>query len=122
MTELETQRRLTRDYIASDPTTVTLIPSIVTVLTNGGKDFSDGPPRLPQKFKLIPMTFNQRPTLTVDGVDRIIDYTLLGEWDSSMELWDHWEDSEGGTNTIIAFTDGHGYERKALVERRLPGR
>lgn len=122
MTELDVQRRLTREFIASGPTTIALIPSEAVVRANGGTSMSDGTPRTPQQFKLIPMTFNQRPTFTIDGVDRIIDYTLLGEWNSVMEVWDHWDDGEGGTNVIIALTDGHGYEKKGLVERRLPGR
>lgn len=118
---LDQQRRLTKWFIDEDPTTIALIPTEVVLQPSGGKRQVDGPARVPQVFKLIAMTFDQRPTVTIDGVERIISYTLLGEWDSTMELWDHWDD---GTDeyVIIAFAPGYDYERKGLVERRLPGR
>jgi hypothetical protein len=121
MTTLSIQRRMTEAFIADDPTTIVLIPTQRTLQSSGDRTASDGPPRLPQVFKLIPMTFDQRPTVTADGVERIISYTILGTYDSIMELWDHWKDGED-TFVIVAFTDGHGYEKKGLVERRLPGR
>lgn len=120
MSTLDIQRRMTREFIAQDPTTIELIPSLVTLQSSGGKKRFDGPPRQPQDFKLIPMTFDQRPTVTIDGVDRIISYTLVGAHNCIMELWDHWTDDED-TYVIIAFAPGYGYERKGLVERRLPG-
>lgn len=122
MAQLDTQRRLTREFIAYDPTAIILIPTVVTAQSNGGSTRVDGPPRVSQQFKLIPMSHDRKPVVTVDGVDRMIDYTLLGEWDSSMELWDHWEGSDGSTFTIVAFADGMDYQKKGLVERRLPGR
>lgn len=118
---LDAQRRMTKWFIDEDPTTIVLIPTEITVQPSGDKRRSDGPPRAPQIFKVIPMTFDQRPTVTVDGVDRIVSHTLLGEHFCTMELWDHWIDGED-TYVIIAFAPGYGYERKALVEKRLPGR
>lgn len=121
MSTLATQRRVTAAFIADDPTSIELIPTEVTLLADGTKKHTDGTPRGPQNFKLIPMSFDQRPTVTTDGVDRIISYTLLGTYDSTMELWDHWTDGED-TFVIVAFAPGYGYEKKGLVERRLPGR
>lgn len=118
---LAAQRRVTRGYIDADPTTVTLIPSTVTVLANGGKSQVDGIPRTPQRFKLIQVAFDARPTLTVDGVERIISYILLGTHDSTMEVWDHWSGDDGSVYTIVALGEGFGYEKKGLVERHLPG-
>ena len=120
MSTITMQRWLTRAFIASDPTVISLIPTEETVLPNGGKSRVDGIPRIPQKFVVIPMTFDQRPTVTAGGVERVISYTLLGLWDAEMELWDHWVGDDGSTYTIVAFADGHGYEKKGLVERHLP--
>ena len=120
MSTLTIQRRMTQEFIAEDPVTIALIPSVAVVQSSGNKKRFDGPPRTPQEFKLIPMTFDQRPTVTVDGVDRIISYTLLGVHNAVMELWDHWVDDED-TYVIMAFAPGYGYEKKGLVERRLPG-
>lgn len=120
MMELDIQRRMTREFIASAPTEIVLIPTVSTVLPSGGKSSVDGTPRAAQNFKLIPMTFDQRPTITVDGVDRVISYTLLGEYDAAMAVWDHWTGDDGSVYTIVAFAPGHEYEKKALVERRLP--
>lgn len=121
MSTLEAQRRITKAFIDEDPTTITLIPTEIQVQPSGDKRRFDGAPRAPQTFKVIPMTFDQRPTVTVDGVDRIISHTLLGEYNCTMELWDHWDDGEE-TYVIVAFAPSYGYERKALVEKRLPGR
>lgn len=120
MSTVETQRRMTKAFIDEDPTTIVLIPTVRQLQPSGGERQTDGEPRTPQTFKVIPMTFDQRPTVTVDGVDRIISYTLLGEYNCTMELWDHWTDGEDEF-VIVAFAAGFGYEKKGLVERRLPG-
>lgn len=119
MTTVDIQRRLTREFIAQDPTCLELIPQSLEVQGNGSKKLVAQDPREPQDFKLIPMTFDQRPTVTADGVDRIISYTLLGTHDCAMEVWDTWSD-DSGTYLVVAFAPGHGYERKGLVEHRLP--
>jgi hypothetical protein len=68
---------------------------------------------------MIPMTFDQRPTVTTGGVERTLDYTLLGEWDATVEVWDIWyhPDQPNDYYMVVAFADGHGYETKALCER-----
>lgn len=117
---LDLQRRQTKAFIAADTTVVTLIPTDVTVTTSGGRSKADGVPRVPQKFSLIPMSYDQQPRVTVDGIERIISYTLLGEWNCTMEVWDHWEGDDGGLYTVVAVVNGNGYEKKGLVECHLP--
>lgn len=119
MTMLDIQRRLTREFIAQDPLTLELIPQALEVQLSGSKKLVAQAPREPQDFKLIPMTFDQRPTVTADGVERIISYTLLGTHDCAMGVWDTWSD-DTGIYLIVAFAPGHGYEKKGLVEHRLP--
>lgn len=116
---LDAQRRQTKAYIENDPTIIELIPTVTTVLANGGKSRDDGITRRPQQFKMIVAAYDQRPVITVDGVERIISYTLLGEWDCEMEVWDHWV-TDGCTYTVVALGEGYGYSKKGLVERHLP--
>ena len=114
------QRAITTAFIADDPTSIVLTPQEVTTTAGGGRSMVAGTPRAAQTFKLIPMTFDQRPTVTAGGVERVIDYTLLGEWDSVGEVWDKFD--LGDTNEyflVVAIAPGHGYEKKYLCERHI---
>jgi hypothetical protein len=119
MSERDAQIELTSAFIAADPTEVVLVPTVETITASGTKLRTVGTPRDPQTFKLIPMTFDQRPTVTADGVERIIDYTLMGMPDAVAELWDTWSTDTGDYYLVVAITDGHGYEKKLLLERHL---
>lgn len=118
--ELQMKQRGTREFIAADTTRIALIPTETELLDSGARSSVDGTPRDEQDFKLIPMTFDQRATITVDGVERIIDYTLLGAHDCLMAVWDHWTGDDGSIYTVVAVAPGHGYETKGLVERHMP--
>lgn len=109
-------RKQTQAFIATDPTSIVLIPSVRTRSASGGWTIEDGTPRPEQVFKMIPMTYQQKPTITVDGKERIVDYTLLGNWDAVMERGDHWTLPDGRRAEIIELAPGHGYETKGLVE------
>jgi hypothetical protein len=119
-TPLAVNQAMTAAFIADSPTAVILTPQAVLVEANGARKLVPQSPRAEQTFKLIPMTFDQRPTLLIDGVERIISYTLLGTHDSIMEVWDTWTGADGSTYLIVAMAEGFGYEKKGLVERRLP--
>lgn len=120
MSELEMQRRTTKAFIDADPTVIALTPQSVTITPGGGRKFEQDQPRADQTFKLIPMTFDQRPTVTSGGVERIIDYTLLGEWNAEGEVWDRFVlDNPDEYYLVVAIADGHGYEKKFLCERHL---
>jgi hypothetical protein len=120
MSMLDAQRAATAGFIAMDPTPIVLVPTTETVTPGGGRARVDGDPRAEQTFKVIPMTFDQRPTVTTaGGVERIIDYTLLGPWDAEAAVWDRWDRGDGSYLLVVAITDGHGYETKLLCERHL---
>jgi len=113
------QREMTKTYIAQDPTTISLIPTVKTHTDSGSQVEEDGPVRAPQTFKLISIEFTPQgtnPRITVDGVERIIGFYLLGEWGAIVEPGDHWVGDDGRRYTVIAMMDGHGYETKAAVE------
>jgi hypothetical protein len=112
-------RQGTLDYIAMDPTTITLIPTVRTKQDDGSFIEEDGTPRDPQTFKLISVEFTpqgQKFTITQDGIERVIGFYLLGAWDCIMQARDHWIGDDGRRYTVIALMDGHGYETKGAVE------
>jgi hypothetical protein len=121
--DVEGQRAILRqgtlNYIAMDPTTITLIPVVRTPQDDGSWVEEDGTPREPQDFKLISIEFTpqaQTVTLTQDGKERIIGFYLMGAYDCIMQPKDHWIGADGRTYTVIALMDGHGYETKGAVE------
>lgn len=120
MSYLATQRALTRKYIEYDPTEIALIPYVETPTATGGYTRSAGAAKPSQTFKKIAQAlFTSRPIVTVAGVERVIDYVLLGEWDSDMEVGDHWVEGPE-TYEILSIVAGHGYEKKAFAARKLP--
>lgn len=99
---------------------MTLVPSSRSVTASGG--FTDTPatPRAPQDVKLSLLAFDQRPTITVGGVERIIDYHMIMKHNAVVEVGDTWTDAEGTRYEVVGFTDGLKYEKKAFVLRHLP--
>lgn len=116
----EAQRQLTDWFIRDDPTTISLIPVVETTTPGGHKSYVDGTPRAAQTFKLSLLSADQRPVVTVSGIERRADYHLIGAHDAVVEVGDHWTDDRGTKYEVIAFTDGHDYEMKALVYRHIP--
>lgn len=116
---LVAQRQMTHNYISMDPISLALIPVKRTHTDSGGDVWEDQTPRVPQTFKLITIeatAHGHEPTTTLDGVERIVNGVLMGDWDCVMEVGDHWTGADGRRYTIIALEDGHGYEKKGLVE------
>lgn len=116
---LAVNRRVTKQFIDTDPTVISLIPTVRTKTDGGSRVEEDGPPKNPQTFKLISIQFTAQqnvPALTIDGVERVITHYLLGEWDCDMEAGDHWVDDRGWRFVVVAMMDGHGWEKKGAVE------
>lgn len=117
---LTTQRALTLWFIQDDPTTLQLVPVSRVTTPSGGFTEVDGEPRAPQTVKMILLAYDQRPTLTVAGVERIIDYHMLGRWDMEAAVGDYWIDEEGTRWDIVGFSEGWDYETKAFASRHVP--
>jgi hypothetical protein len=116
---IELQRRQTLNYISMDPTTISLIPTVVTKQPSGAQLHEEGTPRNPQTFKVIPQGFTAhgaKNTVTLNGKERIIDMVLMGAWDSVVEIGDHWVDDHGRRCEVISLDDGHEWAVKANVE------
>jgi hypothetical protein len=117
---LQAQRDVTAAFIADDPTTAVLIPSTRTRTASGGYTMVDGAPRDPQTFKLSLLAYDQRPAVTLAGVERIADYHLIGPHDMQIAVGDWWTDDNGTSFEVIGFTEGWDYMTKAFVSRRIP--
>jgi len=120
MSRLDVQRRVTAAFIADDPTTAQLIPVTQVKQSNGGYQEVDGTPRPAQTFKLSLLGFDQRPTLTVAGVERIADFHLIGPHDMQIAVGDYWVAPDGTRYDVVGFTEGWDYETKAFVSRHIP--
>ena len=120
MSQLDVQRRVTAAFIVDDPTTAQLIPVTRVAQPNGGFKETSGTPRLAQTFKLSLLAYDQRPTITVAGVERIADYHLIGPHDMQIEVGDYWMDDSGTRFDVIGFTEGWGYMTKAFISRHIP--
>lgn len=116
--QLAIQRRLTRAFIAQNPTLVTLIPREIETTNIGGRLKTAGVPRTPQLFSLLePSDSGYRsPTNTADGSQVTFDFMLLGDADTVIGENDTflYEGREYKIETIMHF---NGYERRALVIR-----
>jgi hypothetical protein len=116
----QAQVRMTQGFIDQDPTDVVLIPTTRVTTPAGGFDEADGTPRDVQTFKLILLAYDQRPTLTLAGVERVIDYHILGLPDAIIAVGDYWVDEEGTRWDIVGMSEGWNYETKAFASRHVP--
>lgn len=117
---LEAQRAVTAAFIADDPTTAAFIPVTRVKQPNGGYQETSGAPRVAQTFKLSLLAYDQRPTVTVAGVERVIDYHLIGPHTLAIAVGDYWIDSEGTRYDVVGLSEGWEYEVKAFVSRHVP--
>lgn len=117
---LAMQRSLTQMYIANDPTTIELQPYSQVKTPSGGWSWQAGDLREPQTVKMILLSNDQRPTVTVAGVERVIDYHLMGRHDMQIAVGDIWAADDGTMWEVLGFTEGWGYMTKAFVGRHVP--
>lgn len=90
--ELAIHRKGTSQFIAKDSTELVLIPS-GEVEINGSKSFVDSTPRIPQLFKFIYPGGNG-VSITSDGITHKFDFILVGEYDATVAIGDHWAEGE----------------------------
>lgn len=120
MNEKDAQRLQTAAFIKADPTGVVLTPRIRGILPDGSEGYIEGPPRPAQTFKMSLLAYDQRPTITVNGVERLIDYHMIGVWNADIAVGDTWTNEAGSQFEVVGFSDGFQYETKAFVIRHVP--
>lgn len=112
---LDALRRVTKAFIDDDPSTIVLIPnSTRTQVPGGGYDVTPGTPRAAQRFKLV-ADFGGDGITASDGAQiHQWSYTLIGMWDSVIEIGDSWVDGDT-TYTVVSLLQNNGYEKRATV-------
>lgn len=117
---LGANRRLTKAFIDANPVTLTLIPRTRQKKAAGGWAWVEQTPRDPQVMTLIEQTGlsgEPRPQVTMDGVEREVEFQLLGEWDSVIARGDVFTHSGKDWEVIDLYID-NGYETRAMVSAR----
>lgn len=114
--EIETNRALTHTFIDTMPVVVTLIPRSKEPKPAGGFTWVDDEPREPQTMRLIEPSSYPNPVLNVDGIERRIEFELLGEWDAEIGVYDRF-DHDGRRWEVISLIPANGYEQRANVAR-----
>lgn len=120
MIDLALNRKLTKQFIDVLPVTLTLTPNARTRSATGGFTFAAGTPRAPQVFTLIEqgtVSGMPRPEITLDGIVRVVEFELLGEYDSELARYDTFTHQGKEFEVVDLFYD-NGYERRALVSAR----
>jgi hypothetical protein len=120
VTNLPLHRRLTKAFIDANPVTIVLTPRTKDKKPAGGWVWVDGTPRDPQVMTLIEQTGlsgQPKPVVTVDGVERVVEFILLGEWDSLMGRNDVFVYQSKDWEVVDLYFD-NGYEQRALVSAR----
>ena len=116
LAELRIQRRLTTSFIKTAPVVLVLIPRERVKKPSGGFGWEDLPARVPQLMRLIEPGAIPRPILTVDGVQREVEFELLGEYDALIGKYDTFE-LDGFHWEIIGLGHSNGWEQRALVAK-----
>lgn len=117
---LMAQRTLTALFIADDPTQIVLVPVGRVRTPTGGWSGVNGAPRESQTVKMVLLNSDQRPTVTVAGIERLADYHLVGPWDMEIAVGDVWSAPDGTRWEVLGFTEGWDYMTKAFIGRHIP--
>ena len=118
--EIAAQTRNTAAFINADPTRVVLTPVKRERTPAGGYRLIDQPVRPPQIFKLIPQSgYAGAPLITTrDGVQRRVDWVVLGLPDAQMAIGDHWQTPDLREWVIEDVVESNRYETRGLAVER----
>lgn len=117
---LEVNRKLTSHFIAQLPTVLTFVPRTVVKLPAGGTKLVEGTPRDLQTVTIVEQSSlagQPDPTRTVDGVERKVEFQIVGEWDADIARYDTFSYQGKEWEVIDLFFD-NGYEVRALASAR----
>jgi hypothetical protein len=119
--ELAINRRNTLRFIAARPLVLELVPSVTNRTETGGVALSDAPTRDAQTLRLIEQAsaYGNSPGLlpAQDGKQRRVRFQLLGAYDSTIAVGDHWIDTNGVRFEVVELLPFNGYERRGQVVR-----
>lgn len=115
--DLATQRRLTDAFIAVRPESIVFTPRNQMRRPAGGFAWTEGEPRPPQVVTFIESGSAPQPTVTLDGVERTVDFQLVASWDANIVRNDVFTHQGREWEVVELFYD-NGYEVRALVSGR----
>lgn len=81
-------RRMTTAFIAVKPDILILTPRTRVKKPAGGWTWEEEAPREPQTMTMIEHSGPPQMITTQDGVERKVEFELLGEWDAGMAVGD----------------------------------
>lgn len=118
--ELEINRLNTAAFISANPVMVILVPR--TRVNDGeGTRWTELPARPAQTLRIIDQSSARGPvpgTLrSSDGIERRVEFQLLGKFDATFGVYDHWTDDNGKDWEIADLLPDNGYEKRAQVIR-----
>ena len=111
------QRKLTQEFIQMLPTTVVLTPNTRVRTPSGGYQKQPQAPRAPLTVTIIEPGVDPQPTVTQDGIVRVVSFEVLGEWDAPMAIDDSFV-HQGKDWEIVALFYNNQYETRAWVAAR----
>lgn len=114
--ELKVNRRITTAFIATQPVPIVLIPRLKTKQPTGGTTWVKQPARAAQTLRLVEPPSSGPPTRTADGINRVVEFMIMGEYDASIGVYDIF-DHDGGTWEVVYLYHFNGWERRAEVAR-----
>lgn len=117
---LPLNRKLTKAFIAFNPVTVVLTPRARVKKPAGGFGWQEGTARDPQVMTVIEQTGlsgQPKPLRTVDGVERVVEFELLGAYGATIARDDVFS-YQGKDWEVIDLYHDNGYEVRALVSAR----
>lgn len=118
--DLLLQRHLTAAFINMKPDTIEFIPRLREKKPAGGYVLVEQPPRNPQVVSFIETSAQggwPRPTVTLDGVERVAEMQIVAAWDAEIEIHDVFAHQGKWWEVIGVFYD-NGYEKRVLVSGR----
>ena len=118
--EQNVNRANTHAFIAARPSAIVLIPVVRTKTASGGTRSTDSTPRAVQTLRLVEQGTNAGNAPgrlpAADGHETRVSWLLLGDWDATMDVGDHWTDPDSGAgHQIEELLPFNGYERRARV-------
>lgn len=114
--ELAAQRRMTHAFIQTAPRNVSLVPRTKVRKPSGGFAWQEQAPRPEQVFKLNEPGVVPAPVVTVDGIQRVVEFEMIGEWDSTIGRHDVFE-LDGARWEVVEVAHYNGWEQRAIVAK-----
>lgn len=114
--EMRVQQKLTQAFIGTQPVSITLTPRAKIKSATGGTQWTDMAKRLSQTMRLIEPPSPAAPRRSADGIERVVEFMLLGAHNSQIGVYDVF-DHLGDNWEVVFLYHFNGWERRAEVAR-----